>query len=48
MSLLKNKYVNTIPTNITTLNIIRSNPNDKKNQDEETNTKNIYLLLEDF
>ena len=48
MSLLKNKYVNTIPTNITTLNIIRRNPNDKKSQDEETNAKNIYLLLEDF
>ena len=48
MTLLKNKYTTTIPSNITTLNIINTNYNNKKNQAEETKAKNIYLLLEDF
>ncbi len=48
MTLLKNKYINTIPLNITTLNIILTDDNNIKNEDKETNAKNIYLLLEDF
>ena len=48
MTQLKNKYINTIPTNITTLNIKRKNSNDKQNQEEQTDSKNIYLLLEDY
>ena len=46
MTQLKNKYINTIPTNITTLNIKRKSSNDKQNQEEHTDSKNIYLLLE--
>jgi len=48
MAQLKNKYINTIPTNITTLNIKRKSSNDKQNQEEQTDSKNIYLLLEDY
>ncbi len=48
MTQLKNKYINTIPTNITTLNIKRKSSNDKQNQEEQTDSKNIYLLLEDY
>ena len=48
MTQLKNKYINAIPTNITTLNIKRKSSNDKQNQEEQTDSKNIYLLLEDY
>jgi len=48
MTKLKNKYSDTIPTNITTLNIKREDANDKKNQPQQTSSKNIYLLLEDY
>ena len=48
MAQLKNKYINIIPTNITTLNIKRKSSNDKQNQEEQTDSKNIYLLLEDY
>lgn len=48
MAQLKNKYINTIPTNITTLNIKWQSSNDKQNQEEQTDSKNIYLLLEDY
>ena len=48
MTQLKNKYINTIPTNITTLNIKWQSSNDKQNQEEQTDSKNIYLLLEDY
>ena len=47
MSLLKNKYVDKIPTNITTLKT-KSLKIKEKNQEAQTNAKNIYLLLEDF
>ena len=48
MTQLKNKYINAIPTNITTLNIKQQSSDDKQNQGEETDSKNIYLLLEDY
>ena len=48
MTQLKNKYINAIPTNITTLNIKWQSSNDKQNQEEQTDSKNIYLLLEDY
>lgn len=48
MAQLKNKYINTIPTNITTLNIKRKSSNDQQNHEEQTDSKNIYLLLEDY
>ena len=48
MSQLKNKYIDAIPTNITTLNINQKISRDKNNQEEQTKSKNIYLLLEDF
>ena len=48
MTKLKNKYSDTIPTNITTLNIKREDANHKKNQTQQTSSKNIYLLLEDY
>ena len=44
MTKLKNKYPNKIPTNITTLNTNK----DKKAGSIKTNSKNIYLLLEDI
>ncbi len=47
MSLLKNKYADKIPTNITTLKT-KSLTIKEKNQEARTNAKNIYLLLEDF
>ena len=48
MSLLKNKYKNTIPTNITTINI--NNYLEKENEINlyKNNSKNIYLLHQDF
>ena len=48
MTKLKNKYSDTIPTNISTLNIKKDDVNDKKNQPQHTSSKNIYLLLEDY
>jgi len=48
MTLLKNKYLKDIPTNITTLNIESARSSDIKDQSTQTSTKNIYLLLEDF
>ena len=48
MTLLKNKYKNTIPTNITTLKTKPRPAEDKKNLTSTGNTKNIYLLLKDF
>lgn len=48
MTLLKNKYLKDIPTNITTLNIESARSSDIKDQSSQTSTKNIYLLLEDF
>lgn len=48
MTQLKNKYINAIPTNITTLNIKWQSSSDKQNQEEQTDSKNIYLLLEDY
>lgn len=47
MSLLKNKYIEKIPTNITTLSPLNSLSEEKKNLQANTNSKNIYLLLED-
>jgi len=44
MTQIKNKYPNKIPTNITTLKTIK----DKKASSIKTNSKNIYLLLEDI
>ena len=44
MTQLKNKYPNSIPTNITSVKTIK----DKKAGAIKTNSKNIYLLLEDF
>lgn len=48
MTLLKNKYKNSIPTNITTLKIKSEQTEDKQSLTSKSNTKNIYLLLEDF
>lgn len=49
MTLLKNKYSKTIPTNITTLKI-KFDPEEVDIQDGESGTasKSIYLLLEDI
>lgn len=47
MSVLKNKYTEKIPTNITTLSPMNSLTEEKKNLQANTNSKNIYLLLED-
>ena len=48
MSNLKNKYKNNFPTNITTLKAISKNEKDEKITHQPTDSKNIYLLLEDF
>ena len=45
MSNLKNKYKKNFPTNITTLKAISKN---EKIMSQTTDSKNIYLLLEDF
>ena len=45
MSSLKNKYKKNIPINITTLKAISKN---EKIMSQTTDSKNIYLLLEDF
>ena len=48
MSNLKNKYKNNFPTNITTLKAVSKNQKDVKITHQTTDSKNIYLLLEDF
>ena len=48
MTLLKNKYIKNIPTNITTLNTSFKSSNDRRNLLKYNKSKNIYLLLEDF
>ena len=47
MTLLKNKYKNQIPTNISTLNVKSNFIKEKFPSTPETSAKNIYLLLED-
>lgn len=47
MTLLKNKYKNQIPTNISTLNVKSNFVKEKFPSAHETSAKNIYLLLED-
>ena len=48
MSNLKNKYKKNIPINITTLKAISKNEKNEKITSQTTDSKNIYLLLEDF
>ena len=48
MSNLKNKYKKNIPINITTLKAISKNEKNEKITSQRTDSKNIYLLLEDF
>ena len=48
MSSLKNKYKKNIPINITTLKAISKNEKNEKITSQTTDSKNIYLLLEDF
>ena len=48
MSNLKNKYKKNIPINITTLRAISKNEKNEKITSQTTDSKNIYLLLEDF
>jgi len=48
MTLLKNKYENIIPTNITTINIKNNLNKDSELNSDINNSKNIYLLLQDF
>ena len=48
MSNLKNKYKKNIPLNITTLKAISKNEKNEKITTQRTDSKNIYLLLEDF
>ena len=48
MSNLKNKYKKNIPINITTLKAISKNEKNEKITSQTKNSKNIYLLLEDF
>ena len=48
MSSLKNKYKKNIPINITTLKAISKNEKNEKITTQRTDSKNIYLLLEDF
>ena len=47
MTLLKNKYKNQIPTNISTLNVKSNFIKEKFPSAPETSAKNIYLLLEE-
>lgn len=47
MSLLKNKYPEKIPTNITTLKIRSDSEEEKRTLESGTTSKSIYLLLED-
>tara|TARA_B100000886_G_scaffold122307_1_gene82378 strand:+ start:258 stop:851 length:594 start_codon:yes stop_codon:yes gene_type:complete len=48
MSNLKNKYKKNFPTNITTMKAISKNETNGKITSQTTDSKNIYLLLEDF
>ena len=48
MTLLKNKYATSIPTNITTLKIKSDSEEEKGSPELNSNSKNIYLLLQDF
>ena len=48
MSLLKNKYKNTIPTNITTINIYNYLEKENNRSLNKNNSKNIYLLHQDY
>ena len=48
MTNLKNKYKNNFPINITTLKAISKNEKNEKITSQTTDSKNIYLLLEDF
>ena len=48
MSLLKNKYENTIPTNITTINIYNYLEKENDMSLDKNNSKNIYLLHQDY
>ena len=48
MTNLKNKYKNNFPINITTLKAISKNEKNEKITNQTTDSKNIYLLLEDF
>ena len=48
MTNLKNKYKNNFPTNITTLKAISKNEKNEKITSQTSDSKNIYLLLEDF
>ena len=48
MSLLKNKYENTIPTNITTINIYNYLEKENNMNLDKNNSKNIYLLHQDY
>tara|TARA_B100000963_G_scaffold78627_1_gene66679 strand:- start:2196 stop:2789 length:594 start_codon:yes stop_codon:yes gene_type:complete len=48
MSNLKNKYKKNFPTNITTLKAISKNEKNEQITSQTTDSKNIYLLLEDF
>tara|TARA_Y100001970_G_scaffold46540_2_gene58719 strand:- start:70424 stop:71011 length:588 start_codon:yes stop_codon:yes gene_type:complete len=48
MSLLKNKYENTIPTNITTINIYNYLEKENNMSLDKNNSKNIYLLHQDY
>jgi hypothetical protein len=47
MTFLKNKYPQTIPTNITTLKIKSDTEEEKDTTEYNTTSKSIYLLLED-
>jgi len=48
MTNLKNKYKNNFPINITTLKAISKNEKNEKINNQTADSKNIYLLLEDF
>ena len=48
MSLLKNKYENTIPTNITTINIYNYLEKENDINLDKNYSKNIYLLHQDY
>jgi hypothetical protein len=48
MTMLKNKYKKIIPTNITTVNIKNYLSEEVDTNTESSNSKNIYLLLQDF
>jgi len=48
MSLLKNKYKDTIPTNISTINIYNYLEKENNKSLNKNKSKNIYLLHQDF